>query len=60
MGFEFESALPQANEKAAVVDRTKGDVVEQLIPLVDSFEQAKAAIKAETDGEKKIDNSYQV
>lgn len=50
----------QANEKADVADRTKGSVVEQLIPLVDSFEQAKAALKPETEAEKKIDASYQV
>eukprot|EP00249_Psilotum_nudum_P014891 c25053_g1_i2 orf=500-1465(-) len=37
----------------------KGDVIETLLPMVDSFERAKAQIKAETEGEEKIDTSYQ-
>ena len=30
-----------------------------LLPLVDNFELARTQVKAETDGEAKINNSYQ-
>ncbi|KAK9828577.1 hypothetical protein WJX72_000837 [[Myrmecia] bisecta] len=48
-----------ANEKASLADSVRGDVVVKLVPLVDSFEQAKGAIKAESDAEQKIETAYQ-
>ena len=46
-------------EKAALAVSIRGDVIEGLLPMIDNFERAKAAIKAETEGEIKVDNSYQ-
>ncbi|XP_002965873.2 uncharacterized protein LOC9635682 [Selaginella moellendorffii] len=46
-------------EKDSLRETVKGDVVESLLPMIDNFERAKGAIKAETDGERKIDSSYQ-
>lgn len=40
--------------------RAKGDVVASLLPLVDNFELARTQVKAETEAEQKINNSYQV
>ena len=37
----------------------KGNVLEELIPLIDNFEAAKQYIKPDTDGERKIETSYQ-
>ncbi|XVF64675.1 hypothetical protein PTKIN_Ptkin09bG0186800 [Pterospermum kingtungense] len=36
-----------------------GEVIETLLPMVDSFERAKQQLKPETEKEKKIDTSYQ-
>lgn len=52
--------LPQADEKAELSSRAKGDVVLGLLPLVDNFELARTQVKAETEAEQKINNSYQV
>lgn len=41
-------------------DKTKGDVIMSLIPLIANFEAAKNAIKVKTDAEQKIVDSYQV
>lgn len=49
----------QAAEKQAIADKTKGDVVLALVPLVDSFESARTSLKAETEGEKKLEAAYQ-
>lgn len=46
-------------EKLDLAARVKGDVVEELLPMVDNFERAKGSIRAETDGERRIDGSYQ-
>lgn len=46
-------------EKLALANNVRGEVVEALLPMVDSFERAKSSLKLETDAEKKIDNSYQ-
>ena len=60
-GYGIEgSVLLQANEKEAIKDKAKGDVIRGLIPLIDSFDSAKASLKPETDAEKKIDAAYQV
>jgi hypothetical protein len=52
--------VPQANEKEELSARAKGDVVAGLLPLVDNFELARTQVKPETEGEQKINNSYQV
>jgi molecular chaperone GrpE len=38
----------------------RGDVVTSLLPVVDNFELARTQVKAETEAEQKINNSYQV
>ncbi|KAK9819054.1 hypothetical protein WJX81_003978 [Elliptochloris bilobata] len=48
-----------AAEKQAIADKTKGDVVLALVPLVDSFESARSSLKAETEGERKLEAAYQ-
>ena len=48
-----------AAERDALKASVKGDTVLALIPLVDNFELAKAQIKVETEGERKIDAAYQ-
>jgi molecular chaperone GrpE len=50
----------QAVEKDELASRAKGDVVLNLLPLVDNFELARTQVKAETEAEQKINNSYQV
>ncbi|KAH6785735.1 hypothetical protein C2S51_038190, partial [Perilla frutescens var. frutescens] len=46
-------------EKLTVRSNAQGEVIESLLPMVDSFERAKQQIKIETEMEKKIDTSYQ-
>lgn len=46
-------------EKLSLVSNAQGEVVENLLPVLDNFERAKAQIKVETEGEEKINNSYQ-
>lgn len=46
-------------ERLSVVSNAKGEVVENLLPVLDNFERAKAQIKVENEGEEKISNSYQ-
>jgi len=48
-----------ATEKDELSTRAKGDVVLNLLPLVDNFELARTQVKAETEAEQKINNSYQ-
>ena len=43
-----------------MADRVKGDVVKQLIPLVDSFESAASQLKPSSEVEEKMTNAYQV
>ncbi|KAM7259569.1 hypothetical protein ACFE04_015310 [Oxalis oulophora] len=47
------------NEKLNIRSDAQGEVVENLLPIVDSFDRAKKALKLETENEKKIDASYQ-
>lgn len=47
------------NERLTVRSNAQGEVIESLLPMVDSFERAKQQIKLETEKEKKIDTSYQ-
>ncbi|MBA0752384.1 hypothetical protein Gogos_001223 [Gossypium gossypioides] len=46
-------------ERLSLVSNTQGEVLENLLPVLDNFERAKAQIKIETEGEEKINNSYQ-
>ncbi|XP_042059177.1 protein GrpE-like [Salvia splendens] len=46
-------------ERASVRSDAQGEVIESLLPMVDSFERAKQQLKIETEMEKKIDTSYQ-
>lgn len=46
-------------ERISLVANAQGEVVENLLPVLDNFERAKAAIKVETEKEEKINNSYQ-
>ncbi|KAK9023563.1 hypothetical protein V6N11_003780 [Hibiscus sabdariffa] len=49
------------SEKERLTTRSdaQGEVIESLLPMVDSFEKAKQQVKPETEKEKKIDTSYQ-
>ncbi|PON66289.1 GrpE nucleotide exchange factor [Parasponia andersonii] len=46
-------------ERNSLVTNAQGEVVESLLPVLDNFERAKVQIKVETEGEEKINNSYQ-
>ncbi|XP_044500883.1 protein GrpE-like [Mangifera indica] len=46
-------------ERSSLVSNAQGEVVERLLLVLDNFERAKTQIKVETEGEEKINNSYQ-
>ncbi|KAI3742174.1 hypothetical protein L1987_59854 [Smallanthus sonchifolius] len=46
-------------ERISLVANAQGEVVENLLPVLDNFERAKASIKLESEKEEKINNSYQ-
>ncbi|KAH7571620.1 hypothetical protein JRO89_XS04G0102800 [Xanthoceras sorbifolium] len=46
-------------ERLSLVTNAQGEVVERLLQVLDNFERAKSQIKVETEGEEKINNSYQ-
>eukprot|EP01026_Neomeris_dumetosa_P043790 TRINITY_DN36799_c0_g1_i1.p1 TRINITY_DN36799_c0_g1~~TRINITY_DN36799_c0_g1_i1.p1 ORF type:complete len:269 (+),score=60.22 TRINITY_DN36799_c0_g1_i1:130-936(+) len=46
-------------EKTDIGNTEKADLVTQLLPLIDNFELASGQIKTTTEGEEKINNSYQ-
>ncbi|KAK6944524.1 GrpE nucleotide exchange factor [Dillenia turbinata] len=46
-------------ERLSLVTNAQGEVMENLLPVLDNFERAKAQIKVESEGEEKINNSYQ-
>ncbi|KAK9951485.1 hypothetical protein M0R45_006925 [Rubus argutus] len=46
-------------ERISLVTNAQGEVVESLLGVLDNFERAKAQLKVETEGEEKINNSYQ-
>ncbi|KAK7396103.1 hypothetical protein VNO78_16866 [Psophocarpus tetragonolobus] len=46
-------------DRLSLVTNAQGEVVESLLPVLDNFERAKSQIKVETEGEEKINNSYQ-
>jgi molecular chaperone GrpE len=47
------------NEKLNMMTNAQGEVVESLLLVLDNFERAKTQINVETEGEEKINNSYQ-
>ncbi|XP_023001896.1 uncharacterized protein LOC111495941 isoform X2 [Cucurbita maxima] len=46
-------------EKLTVKNNAQKEVIESLLPMIDSFEKARQQIVPQTDKEKKIDVSYQ-
>ncbi|PQM39077.1 uncharacterized protein Pyn_13135 [Prunus yedoensis var. nudiflora] len=57
---DFENFRKRTDrERISLVTNAQGEVVESLLPVVDNFERAKTQIKVETEGEEKINNSYQ-
>lgn len=48
-----------STERETLTTNAKGDVISAMLPLIDNFELAKGNLKAETEGEKKIDAAYQ-
>lgn len=46
-------------ERSSLVTNAQGEVLESLLPVLDNFERAKTQIKVETEGEEKMNNSYQ-
>lgn len=60
LNADFDNFRKRAeNEKKAMAVTVRAEVVGGLLPMIDNFERAKTAIKTETEGEQKIDNSYQ-
>ena len=50
----------QANEKLSLKAAATGDVLKQLIPLIDNFEAAKNSVKTENEGEERVAGAYLV
>ena len=46
-------------ERLSLVSNAQGELIENFLPVLDNFERAKSQLKLETEGEKKIDSSYQ-
>lgn len=46
-------------ERLSLASNVQAEVIERLLPILDSFELAKTQIKIETEGEEKVNNSYQ-
>ncbi|KAG8071415.1 hypothetical protein GUJ93_ZPchr0006g43295 [Zizania palustris] len=46
-------------EKLSLMTNVQGEVIENLLPVLDNFERAKTQIKVETEREAKINDSYQ-
>ncbi|CAL9108307.1 uncharacterized protein LOC135619502 [Musa acuminata AAA Group] len=57
---DFENFRKQSEkDRLNFTSDIQGDVIESLLPMVDSFENTKKEIKPETEKEKKIETSYQ-
>ncbi|WOL00872.1 hypothetical protein Cni_G09585 [Canna indica] len=57
---DFENFRKQSvKDRLNFTSDIQGDVIESLLPMVDSFEKTKMEIKPETDKGKKIETSYQ-
>nr|QIB02092.1 GrpE [Medicago sativa] len=60
IGADFDNYRKRTDrDRLSLVTNAQGEVVESLLPVLDNFERAKAQIKVETEGEEKINNSYQ-
>lgn len=46
-------------ERLSLVTNAQGEVMERLLQVLDNFERAKTQIKVQTEGEEKINSSYQ-
>lgn len=46
-------------DRVSFTSNVQGEVIESLLPIVDSFERAKQQLKPETEKERIIDTSYQ-
>ncbi|KAF5749141.1 grpE protein mitochondrial [Tripterygium wilfordii] len=46
-------------DRLSLVTNAQGEVIENLLSVLDNFERAKTQIKVEKEGEEKINNSYQ-
>jgi len=58
--LHLSTSHTQAGEKEAIAGNVKGSVVAELLPLIDNFELARTQVKVESEGENKINSSYQV
>ncbi|XP_068661831.1 uncharacterized protein [Aristolochia californica] len=57
---DFENYRKRSeNDRLTLTSDVRGEVIESLLALVDSFERARLQLKPETEKEKKIDTSYQ-
>lgn len=57
---DFDNFRKRAEkERTNIRSNAQGEVIESLLPMVDSFERAKEQLKPDTEMEKKIDASYQ-
>ncbi|KAI3917032.1 hypothetical protein MKX01_003481 [Papaver californicum] len=60
IGADFDNFRKRTErERLSLVTNVQGEVVESFLSVMDNFERAKSQIKAETEGEEKINNSYQ-
>ncbi|KAA3473149.1 protein GrpE-like [Gossypium australe] len=60
IGADFDNFRKRTErERLSLVANAQGEVLENLLPVLDNFERAKAQIKVKTEGEEKINNSYQ-
>lgn len=60
IGADFDNFRKRTEtERLSLVSSAQGEVVESLLPVLDNFVRAKAQIKVETEGEEKINSSYQ-
>lgn len=47
------------DERTQLANDVRGDIVISLLPVVDNFELARTQVKCETEGEEKVNGSYQ-
>uniref|UniRef100_A0A0C9RGR7 GrpE protein homolog n=1 Tax=Wollemia nobilis TaxID=56998 RepID=A0A0C9RGR7_9CONI len=60
LNADFDNFRKRADkERLTLASNIQGEVIESLLPMVDNFERAKSQIKTQTEGEEKIDKSYQ-
>lgn len=60
IGADFDNFRKRTEkQRLSLMSNTQGEIVESLLPVLDNFERAKDQIKVETEGEEKINNSYQ-